>query len=96
MDILAEAEPVAANVDRHLNAAKEWRAHAGGFDLRLPHDEVVMPVPRHRGVFERAALGPRRKRAQADLAAFVQKRNFRAASSSRCDHVRVTSWRRAG
>jgi acyl-[acyl-carrier-protein] desaturase len=53
-------------------------AKAGIYDLRLHHDEVVMPVLRHWRVFERDGLSPRAERARDELAAFVAELDARA------------------
>lgn len=46
-------------------------AKAGIYDLRLHHDEVLMPVLRHWKVFERTDLGPEGERAREELATFL-------------------------
>ena len=46
-------------------------AKAGIYDLRLHHDEVVMPVLRFWRVFSRDDLGPVGERAREELAAFL-------------------------
>jgi acyl-[acyl-carrier-protein] desaturase len=46
-------------------------ARAGIYDLRLHHDEVVVPVLRFWKVFERTDLGPAGERARDELAAFL-------------------------
>jgi acyl-[acyl-carrier-protein] desaturase len=53
-------------------------AKAGIYDLRLHHDEVVMPVLRHWQVFDRDGLGPRAERARDELAAFLTELDRRA------------------
>jgi acyl-[acyl-carrier-protein] desaturase len=53
-------------------------AKAGIYDLRLHHDEVVMPVLRHWRVFEREGLAPRAERAREELAAFLAELDARA------------------
>jgi acyl-[acyl-carrier-protein] desaturase len=53
-------------------------AKAGIYDLRLHHDEVVMPVLRHWRVFERTDLGPRGEQAREELAAFLAQLDARA------------------
>jgi acyl-[acyl-carrier-protein] desaturase len=69
-------------------------AKAGIYDLRLHHDDVVMPVLRYWGVFERTGLGPRGERAREQLAGFladldaratrfVEKRERRQATATR-------------
>jgi acyl-[acyl-carrier-protein] desaturase len=54
-------------------------ARAGIYDLRLHHDEVIMPVLRHWRVFERDGLGPRAEQARDELAAFLTELDARAA-----------------
>src|SRR3954469_11441217 len=44
-------------------------AKAGIYDLRLHHDEVIMPVLRHWQVFDRSGFGPRAERARDELSA---------------------------
>jgi acyl-[acyl-carrier-protein] desaturase len=46
-------------------------AKAGIYDLRLHHDEVIVPVLRFWKVFDRDDLGPEGERAREELAAFV-------------------------
>jgi acyl-[acyl-carrier-protein] desaturase len=46
-------------------------AKAGIYDLRLHHDEVVMPVLRHWRVFDRDDLGAAGSQAREELAAFL-------------------------
>jgi acyl-[acyl-carrier-protein] desaturase len=46
-------------------------AKAGIYDLRLHHDDVIMPVLRHWDVFDRTGLGPTGEQAREDLAAFL-------------------------
>jgi acyl-[acyl-carrier-protein] desaturase len=53
-------------------------ANAGIYDLRLHHDEVVMPVLRHWRVFDRDDLGPRGERAREELTAFLAELDARA------------------
>jgi acyl-[acyl-carrier-protein] desaturase len=53
-------------------------AKAGIYDLRLHHDEVVMPVLRHWRVFERDDFGPAGEKARDDLAAFLADLDARA------------------
>jgi acyl-[acyl-carrier-protein] desaturase len=47
-------------------------AKAGIYDLRLHHDDVIMPVLRHWDVFDRTGLGPVGEQAREDLAAFLE------------------------
>ena len=54
-------------------------AKAGIYDLRLHHDEVLMPVLRHWRVFDRDDFGPRGEKAREDLAAFLAELDARAA-----------------
>jgi acyl-[acyl-carrier-protein] desaturase len=53
-------------------------AKAGIYDLRLHHDEVIMPVLRHWKVFERTDLGPAGEKARDELADFLAKLDERA------------------
>jgi acyl-[acyl-carrier-protein] desaturase len=53
-------------------------AKAGIYDLRLHHDEVLMPVLRHWKVFEREGLGARAEQAREELAAFLRELDVRA------------------
>jgi acyl-[acyl-carrier-protein] desaturase len=53
-------------------------AKAGIYDLRLHHDEVIMPVLRHWRVFERDGLDPRAERARDELGAFMVELDARA------------------
>ena len=46
-------------------------AKAGIYDLRLHHDEVVMPILRHWKVFERTDFGPDGEQARDELAEFL-------------------------
>jgi acyl-[acyl-carrier-protein] desaturase len=54
-------------------------ARAGIYDLRLHHDEVIMPVLRFWRVFEREDLGPDGARARDELATFLSDLDARAA-----------------
>src|SRR3954465_2380734 len=47
-------------------------AKAGIYDLRLHHDDVIMPVLRHWNAFDRTDLGPEGERAREELAAFLE------------------------
>jgi acyl-[acyl-carrier-protein] desaturase len=53
-------------------------ARAGIYDLRLHHDEVVMPVLRQWQVFERTGFGPLGEQARDELSAFVAELDLRA------------------
>jgi acyl-[acyl-carrier-protein] desaturase len=46
-------------------------AKAGIYDLRLHHDDVIMPILRHWNVFERTDLGAVGEKARAELASFL-------------------------
>ncbi len=46
-------------------------ANAGIYDLRLHHDDVIMPVLRHWKVFERTDLGPEGEKAREELSQFM-------------------------
>jgi len=54
-------------------------AKAGIYDLRLHHDEVIMPVLKFWKVFDRTDLGPEGERARTELAAFVADLDTRAS-----------------
>ncbi|MEJ5946324.1 acyl-ACP desaturase [Pseudokineococcus basanitobsidens] len=54
-------------------------AKAGIYDLRLHHDDVLMPVLRFWRVFERTDLGPRGEAARTELAQFLAKLDDTAA-----------------
>jgi acyl-[acyl-carrier-protein] desaturase len=54
-------------------------AKAGIYDLRLHHDDVVMPVLRYWGILERTGLGPRGERAREQLAGFLTDLDMRAS-----------------
>jgi acyl-[acyl-carrier-protein] desaturase len=47
-------------------------AKAGIYDLRLHHDDVIMPVLRHWDVFDRTDLGPEGEQARTELVAFLE------------------------
>jgi acyl-[acyl-carrier-protein] desaturase len=47
-------------------------AKAGIYDLRLHHDDVLMPVLRHWGVFERGDFGGEGEQAREELATFLE------------------------
>ena len=46
-------------------------AKAGIYDLRLHHDDVIMPVLRHWKVFDRTDFGPEGEQAREELAQFL-------------------------
>ncbi len=46
-------------------------AKAGIYDLRLHHDDVIMPVLRHWNVFDREGFGPEGEKAREELATFL-------------------------
>ena len=48
-------------------------AKAGIYDLRLHHDDVVMPVLKYWKVFERDDFGPDGEQARNELAEFLEK-----------------------
>jgi acyl-[acyl-carrier-protein] desaturase len=54
-------------------------ARAGIYDLRLHHDDVIMPVLRFWRVFDREDLGPEGTRARDELTAFLSDLDARAA-----------------
>ena len=47
-------------------------AMAGIYDLRIHHDEVVMPILRQLRIFERTGLSAEGERAREELAAFIE------------------------
>jgi acyl-[acyl-carrier-protein] desaturase len=47
-------------------------AKAGIYDLRLHHDDVIMPVLRAWNVFDRTDLGPEGEQARTELATFLE------------------------
>jgi acyl-[acyl-carrier-protein] desaturase len=54
-------------------------AHAGIYDLRIHHDDVIMPLVRHWGVLEAEGLDADGERAREDLAAALSALDARAA-----------------
>jgi acyl-[acyl-carrier-protein] desaturase len=53
-------------------------AKAGIYDLRLHHDDVIMPVLRFWKVFTRTDLGPAGERAREELSEFLEKLDVQA------------------
>jgi acyl-[acyl-carrier-protein] desaturase len=47
-------------------------AKAGIYDLRLHHDDVIMPILRHWDVFGRTDLGAAGEQARSELCAFLE------------------------
>ncbi|GAB2782315.1 acyl-ACP desaturase [Streptomyces chlorus] len=71
-------------------------AIAGIYDLRLHHDNVVMPILRTLRVFEREGLGPAGEAAREELAGFMTRLNTQAASfTDRRQGIREARARRA-
>jgi acyl-[acyl-carrier-protein] desaturase len=71
-------------------------AKAGIYDLRLHHDEVIMPVLRHWRVFDRDDIGPRAERARDELAAFLADLDARATRFvEKREHARARATARA-
>ena len=54
-------------------------AKAGIYDLRLHHDEVIMPVLRFWRIFDRSDFGPRGEAAREELSVFMEDLDKRAA-----------------
>jgi len=54
-------------------------AQAGIYDLRIHHDDVIMPLLRHWRVFDAQGLDPDGEQARQDLAAALEALNARAA-----------------
>jgi acyl-[acyl-carrier-protein] desaturase len=57
-------------------------AQAGIYDLRIHHDDVVMPLLRHWQVFELEGLGAQGEQAREDLAAALVTLDARATRSA--------------
>jgi acyl-[acyl-carrier-protein] desaturase len=55
-------------------------AQAGIYDLRLHHDEVIMPVLRHWDIFGRSGLGTTGEQAREDLGSFLAELDARASA----------------
>ena len=65
-DLVRDLDPVVATeIERHL-------AMAGIYDLRIHHDEVLLPVLRAWNVFERTDFGPGGEAARDRLALFLE------------------------
>jgi acyl-[acyl-carrier-protein] desaturase len=54
-------------------------AKAGIYDLRLHHDDVIMPILRHWGIFDRTDLGAVGEQARDELATFLEGLDTQAA-----------------
>ncbi|MDF5752754.1 acyl-ACP desaturase [Spongiactinospora sp. TRM90649] len=54
-------------------------AHEGIYDLRLHHDDVLMPVLRQWAVFDKTDLGAEGEKAREELASFLEKLDVTAA-----------------
>jgi acyl-[acyl-carrier-protein] desaturase len=54
-------------------------AQAGIYDLRIHHDDVIMPLVRYWGIFEAEGLDEQGERARRDLAAALEALDSRAA-----------------
>src|SRR5262249_55868188 len=54
-------------------------AQAGIYDLRIHHDDVIMPLVRHWGIFDAEGLNAGGERARRDLAAALRTLDARAA-----------------
>jgi acyl-[acyl-carrier-protein] desaturase len=76
-EVVGFAMPGAGMVD--FTRSSVIMARAGIYDLRLHHDEVVMPVLRQWQVFDRTGFGPQGEQARDELAAFVAELDVRAA-----------------
>jgi acyl-[acyl-carrier-protein] desaturase len=68
-EVMAFEMPGAGMPDYARNAMTI--AKAGIYDLKLHHDDVVMPVLRYWKVFERSDLGPRGEAARQELSTFM-------------------------
>ncbi len=60
-----------ASIPGYLRKAMQL-ARAGVFDLRIFHDEVLMPILRHWRVFELEGLSPEAEAARQHLATFLR------------------------
>src|SRR5215207_7174070 len=69
-DEIVGFEMPGANMPNYTRSAVAI-AKAGIYDLRLHHDDVVMPILRFWKVFERTDLGPRGEQARQELSAFL-------------------------
>lgn len=70
-DEVVNFEMPGANMPNYTRSAVAI-AKAGIYDLRLHHDDVVMPILRFWKVFERTDLGPRGEQAREELSLFLQ------------------------
>jgi acyl-[acyl-carrier-protein] desaturase len=70
-DEIVRFEMPGANMPNYTRSAVAI-AKAGIYDLRLHHDDVVMPILRFWKVFERTDLGPRGEQAREELSQFLQ------------------------
>jgi len=70
-EVLTFAMPGAGITGFARKAAK--MADAGIYDLRIHHDDILMPLLRFWKVFERTDLDPEAERSREELAAFVAK-----------------------
>jgi acyl-[acyl-carrier-protein] desaturase len=67
-------------------------ADAGIYDLRIHHDDILMPLLRHWRVFERTDLDPEAERARESLARFLGKLD---ASAKKFEERRASKQERA-
>jgi acyl-[acyl-carrier-protein] desaturase len=77
-DEIVRFEMPGANMPNYTRSAVAI-AKAGIYDLRLHHDDVVMPILRFWKVFERTNLGPRGEQAREELSVFLQGLDAQAA-----------------
>jgi acyl-[acyl-carrier-protein] desaturase len=77
-DEIVRFEMPGANMPNYTRSAVAI-AKAGIYDLRLHHDDVVMPILRFWKVFERTNLGPRGEQAREELSLFLQGLDAQAA-----------------
>jgi acyl-[acyl-carrier-protein] desaturase len=70
-DEIVRFEMPGANMPNYTRSAVAI-AKAGIYDLRLHHDDVVMPILRFWKVFERTDLGPRGEQAREELSQFLK------------------------
>jgi acyl-[acyl-carrier-protein] desaturase len=77
-DEIVRFEMPGANMPNYTRSAVAI-AKAGIYDLRLHHDDVVMPILRFWKVFDRTDLGPRGEQAREELSLFLQGLDAQAA-----------------
>ncbi|NUS12072.1 MAG: acyl-ACP desaturase [Streptomyces sp.] len=69
-DVVADFRMPGHGLDNFARMSRDL-AYAGVYDLRIHHDEVLLPLLRHTGVLHRTGLTGEAARAQDDLGAFL-------------------------